>query len=115
MCDNLDQPNFHDERWVKARKPHRCYACSEEIRPGDRYRLLVGKWEGEFEQFRHCARCDAISRALYDAGAEEVAIDLDCGETYEENFGPLPDAIAALAFMTPDEGQMLAGKEGDRG
>ena len=39
------------------------------------------------------------------AGAETVQWDLNCGASWDEEFGPVPDEVARLAFLTPDEAQ----------
>lgn len=106
MCDDYESPEATlQDGWVSARKPHRCYACRETIRVGDRHHVVVQIYDGKPDRFRHCARCYAIMDAILDAGAESVQWDLNCGERWEENFGELPDEVAALAFITPDEAQ----------
>jgi len=106
MCQAEDYPEALCSEWRRARKPHSCFACGEEIRPGDRYHFTIQIYDG-FSMFKHCARCWAILDAILAAGAETVQWDLDCGERWEDNFGPLPEHIAALAFLTPDEAQKL--------
>lgn len=112
MCDSDDFDSATDLRrgWVRARKQHRCYACREAIRPGDRYHEWVSKQEGELDTARHCARCYLLMEALWASGAEAVDWSLDCGVSYEEVFGPIPEHVARLAFMTPDEAQAAARK-----
>lgn len=108
MCDSGEFDNeFESHEQVRARKQHQCFACREVIRPGDRYSRTVNKSDGEFTMFRHCLRCWAIMDALLSAGAESVQYDLNCGTEYEDAFGPIPDALARLAFLTPDEAQAL--------
>jgi len=99
-------------RWRIARKPHLCLACRETIRPGDRYHFVVQNYDGELSTFKHCARCWMIIDALFAAGADSVQWDLDCGQRWEDNFGPLPENLAALAFLTPDEAQAIPGPDG---
>lgn len=114
MClDDGEFPVELDRSWRKARKEHRCFACLETIRKGDRYHHVAQVYDGEFATFAHCVRCMSIIKALWAAGAETVDWSLSCGETWEENFGALPDAVAALAFLTPDEAQ--AGQVGGGG
>lgn len=107
MCDDSgDYEPIISEEWRTARKPHKCYACREEIRIGDCYHVTVQKNDGELLMFKHCARCDALVGALLDAGAESVQWDLHCGVSYREAFGEdPPPEIARLAFLTPDEAQ----------
>lgn len=115
MCDEWesDQTLF-SQRQVRARKEHACYACGETIRPGDRYLRTAQKDDGVFYDFHHCLRCSAIMDALIEAGADSVQYNLNCGTRYEDAFGPIPDSVARLAFMTPDEAQAIAAEEQGR-
>jgi hypothetical protein len=113
MCDGgNDYEEPLTQAWRRARKEHRCFACHETIRAGDHYHYIAQMYEGDFNTYKHCARCRAMIDALFAAGASEVQWDLHCGTPWEEAFGgePTPE-IAALAFMTPDEAQMLAREE----
>jgi hypothetical protein len=106
MCYVDDEYDYNAQSWRTARKAHECYACRLAIQPGHRYHVCVAGARGERpDTFKHCARCWAICEALWKAGAEYVQFDLDCGENWEENFGALPEHVAALAFMTADEAQ----------
>ncbi len=118
MCD-YDSPDaaIDHRKWVTARQPHTCYACDEQIQPGHKYHLTEMLWEGEWSRYRHCARCNAMFDAIHSAnrqnGITDVAIDLqlNCGEDWADNFGTLPDDVAALAFLTPEQGQALVPTE----
>ena len=88
MCDSeCDRPDAYSERVRKARKDHRCCACRETIRKGDRYFYTSGIWDGRPESYKHCIRCMEMLRWL------EALAD---------------DPPAELAFMTPDEMQTRA-------
>ena len=106
MCDVDALPGTSARRWQRARKTHTCTACRETIRPGDLYHVLTGVWDGEWDSFKHCARCWKMIRALADLTGEAVDLELNCGETYE----PVgdDDPLLALAFLTPDEAQVWA-------
>ncbi len=43
-----------------ARKPHKCYECEREIRPGEKYEHVAGRYEGEFSVYDTCALCVEI-------------------------------------------------------
>jgi hypothetical protein len=112
MCDlHSDRPSCWSETWRRARKPHRCRACDETIRRGDRYHYSSGVWDGRPDSFAHCARCWAIYLALQAElePGEGIDLDLDCGETWQSAFGEEPpEAVARLAFLLPDEyGELL--------
>jgi hypothetical protein len=107
---NADEgaPEAWSERWRRARKEHRCCACRETIRAGDRYHYVSGIWEGGPASFKHCARCWAMFAELTERTrwGDSVALQLDCGQSWEDVFTDAPpDEIAALAFLTPDEAQ----------
>lgn len=58
--DGGDEPEFCDERWVKARKTHRCCECSRVIPIGETYERTVGKWDGEMQTHKTCEPCQEI-------------------------------------------------------
>ena len=103
-CDLNDFDNESlDERWQRARKAHRCYACREMILLGHRYHVVANLTDGVVETIRHCARCWSICNALWHAGIEAVRYDLNCGEVWADP----PGDIAALAFLSPADAQAL--------
>lgn len=53
-------PELFSQGWRVARKVHRCCECFEEIKPGTRYQYTVGKWDGDFMDFKTCPPCAAI-------------------------------------------------------
>lgn len=107
MCDSdYDSVTTLTREWRRAKKTHKCYACYEEIRPGDRYHVAIELSDG-FQVFKHCARCWMMVEAIWHAGATSVQYDLNCGVAWEDEFDDMPDDVAALAFLTPDEAQAL--------
>lgn len=107
-CDEYN--DFQSEQRRRARKEHRCGACHEPIRRGDVYVVTTIGSYGSIETVKHCLRCSAIAHALWDAGVEMIDMHLNCGHTWEDNEDievPLPESVAALAFMTADEAQRL--------
>jgi len=107
MCDVDAPPSVYEEFWSRARKEHECCACDEKIRKGDRYHVVKGKWDGEFSQYKHCARCWKLFELLNEANPGEVALGLDCGEIYE---GKDPELLST-AFMTKDDAQRFAERQ----
>lgn len=102
MCDDDDGDPASTwlESWRRARKRHRCVACSEWIRKGDRYHFASGICEGYPFSIKHCARCWTIYEALRAAKPREaIALELNCGTTWKNP----PPEIAALAFALPGE------------
>ena len=101
---------YPTEHLRRARVAHKCDACGEAIRRGDRYSYTFSVFEGEPDTVKRCARCEMMYRALVPIQPEDTACDpeLKCGHTWEDNFdGPPPDDVARLAFVTPDEAQAL--------
>jgi hypothetical protein len=115
MCGD---PEYHyvvcESREHKARKPHVCCACKEEILPGHQYVSSFAKGSASWsepERYKHCLRCwemlQAIMRELPDAA---VMWELNCGQDWLDTIGDLPDEVAALAFLSQSEAQDRFGK-----
>jgi hypothetical protein len=112
VCENEGEyPEPLTAEWRRARKPHRCYACHEDIRKRDKYHIVVQIYDGEVETFRHCARCWVMASAIQ-SKTGYVQWDLHCGELWETAIGDVPHDIARLAFLTPDEAQRLPEVQG---
>ncbi len=112
MSISVDGTNeVQSSRIVCARKEHKCCACHETIRVGDKYEYFFLVYEGDPDYFKRCLRCKAIYDELVSRlntrGAdweEWVDFSLNCGHSWEEvQDEPCPDHIARLAFLTPDE------------
>lgn len=102
--------DVYDERFPRARKPHRCEACGETIAPGHRYARVGVVWEGTADSWIRCMRCQKIHEHLREVcrgetGGDEWPDDrLNCGHEYTERWGKEPPPeIAALAFALPGE------------
>ena len=109
MCDaDAPGPEFYSDGWIRARKEHECCACDEVVRVGDLYHYAKGKWDGDFDTFKHCARCWRLFALLNDLRPGEVALGLDCGEIYD---GAPEDPMHIMAFMTVDEAQRYAARQ----
>jgi hypothetical protein len=101
------------DRWLTARKPHRCHACRMTIEPGHRYHNTFSVYDGNADTTKRCARCQAIyehlskrMRAEPDPWENDEYCNptLSCGHEYRErwNEDPPPE-IAALAFWLPGD------------
>lgn len=116
-CDD-GYVSVYNERDRKARKEHECCACKRRIMPREVYTRVALIWEGTVRPYKRCAGCQATHEHLRelcegrDLWPEER---LDCGKSYEDEWGELPQHIAALAFATPSEqAEILARvREGD--
>ena len=100
MCDDDGGPSASAwyEEWRRSRKSHRCEACDETIRKGDRYHFASGICDGYPFSIKHCTRCWTIYEALRKAKPrEQIALELNCGTPWKN----APPEIAALAFALP--------------
>ena len=108
-----DGPDVWLERFIRARAEHTCAACCTIITRGELYHQTRSLYDGGWTVVKRCARCQAIFELL-SCKVRELPGDqccdprLDCGHTYQENFGDTPIAVQALAFMTRNEAQRLA-------
>lgn len=97
--------DVYDERLVRARKAHACSACAETIDRGQSYARVGMVWEGVARSLKRCARCQRLHEHLRELGDADVWPDerLRCGLRYEDEWGAVPDEIAALAFWLPGD------------
>jgi hypothetical protein len=58
-CD-YEPAEFCDTTIRVAKKAHRCGECGYSIRPGERYEVAAGKWEGQISVHKTCGRCLAL-------------------------------------------------------
>lgn len=110
MCDIADGTcPVWDERWVTARKSHRCIACGETVEPGHTYHRTESLYDGSWSRWKHCGRCGRIWLALLKMARQaqdDIAIDpaLRCGSSWEGAWDePPPPEVAALAFALPGD------------
>ena len=68
MCliDDAEPCEFWNETRRTARKTHKCSDCGRKIRPGERYRTVATKWDGNFSMTKECAHCEAAGVWLID-------------------------------------------------
>lgn len=96
--------------WRTARKEHRCHACREKIRPGQKYHYTFVVFDGAPDVTKRCERCQAIfahlnERICKEGDTEEFCDDsLNCGHTYQQRWDePPPEWLAALALWRPGD------------
>lgn len=103
--------DFYDETIRRARREHQCSACAEPIPVGAYYCDLRLMWEGAIKRYKRCGRCQALHTHLRDKGSFHDMWPnerLDCGQDYVDEWGPLPEEIAELAFVEHEEiGRLL--------
>jgi hypothetical protein len=111
MCGEPDEyADVYNVKWRKARKEHKCSACKEMIRAGDRYSYTSGVFDGSGFSYKHCVRCYLTMDMLDEITGEFPDPELNCGQVYDgEN-----EELLALAFMLPSDGQRWWEKEHGR-
>lgn len=107
-----EDPGAYCEQIRRARVAHRCCACVDWIRAGDRYTYISGVWDGRGSSHKRCLRCSTISDHLSEMaslhGEAQPRIDLGCGHTYEDIFEEHPpDWILGVLLAPPEELQAL--------
>lgn len=102
----------YEETCRRAKKEHRCSACSAAIQPGHRYFYVFTIWEGSHRTYKRCVRCQRMHEALRAICLKETFGEewpneaLDCGHEFKERWGhDPPEWLARLAFLTDDEAQ----------
>ncbi len=108
MSQSCDETyDVYQEVERKARKEHRCSACQEVIPKGRRYFAISMVFDGSAESLKRCFRCQSLHLHLRDncESFDRLWPDerLNCGQSYEAEWGELPADIAALAFRLPSE------------
>lgn len=74
MCHCENPPTVYERDEVRARKAHTCCECRRErIAAGDTYWRHSGLWDGRWDTFKRCQRCESAALAL---ASEDV--DLEC-------------------------------------
>lgn len=68
----------------KARDCHQCVECDSTINVGEKYELVEGLWDGEWQRFKTCKTCSSVRQELDKRGIEvffgeliETLIDAD--------------------------------------
>lgn len=105
-----DSCSVFEESWRTAKKDHKCSACREVIRPGQRYHYTFSVFDGDSDVNKRCERCQIIfahlsARIRKEGDAEEFCdAALNCGHTYVERWEEAPpEWLAALAFWRPGD------------
>jgi hypothetical protein len=101
--------DVYEEIGRTARKPRRCSACNETIRPGNKYIYVAMLYDGEWSNVTRCLRCQRIHDHLKSRCRDShdqlwPNERLNCGESYQAIWEEdPPEEIAALAFALPGE------------
>lgn len=104
MCHydgDLAQPEFIRESSHIARKHHACAECSATIQPGDRYSVIVGKWDGDTLVIKGCPACTEIRAKMDEIGCTYSYGGLinDAREALSDHEDADPAALERLAEL----------------
>ena len=62
-CD-YDSPEFYNQKEVVAKKQHTCNECDSNIKVGETYENVFGKWNGQITTYKTCGDCLNLRFAL---------------------------------------------------
>ncbi len=89
VCD-YDPADFYSASRPIARKAHKCDECAGQIKRGERYERVNGKWEGCISTFKTCVWClavrDAISQRVPCFCWAHGGLDIDVEYALEEAY-----------------------------
>lgn len=85
-------------RMQMASKTHCCGECGREIRPGETYERVSGKWDCGFETYKTCADCLSV-RDTYFCSYSYGCVWEDLENTVHDSRGNVADA--RLCELTP--------------
>ncbi len=83
----------------KARKTHKCDECGTEIKLGQEYECVVGKYDGDLEAYRTCLDCVSIRKVFFCSGWAYSMILEHLGEHINEMEGKI--SAECLLSLTP--------------
>jgi len=63
--DDGERPEFAHTTRPRARKEYHCCECSRNIKPGEVYERVAGKWDGEVSTVRTCIVCTNVRVSLF--------------------------------------------------
>lgn len=86
MCEvYVDEPvECYRETTHRARKPHRCDACSSVVTTGESYVRVFFVWEGEPYTERVCSACHEAHRTFVEAHSAAPYSPGSLGDTLRE-------------------------------
>ena len=102
-CDYDSMPEFFNERFVHAKKKHKCCECGKEIKVGDEYKYTTGKWDGEFGVYKTCIKCSNLFESLRDVGCPYL------GGLYEEYWEYLVSTLPTMDKVRAQYDKVLKG------
>ncbi|ASR80601.1 hypothetical protein SEA_JORDAN_48 [Arthrobacter phage Jordan] len=83
---------FAAEKFVTARKQHKCGECFRVIQPGEGYFRGAGNWEGDFWHLKWCLQCDRF---------RDIVLYVD-SEFWQQCYGGLGEWVAERLYVEID-------------
>ena len=83
---DYESPEMHSQRLRRARKPHICCECHETIPAGALYEFVWGKWDGQFNTYKTCARCANIRDEYFTCGFGYGCLVSDFRECFDFDY-----------------------------
>lgn len=79
-------PMPYCRRYYTARQSHICCECGEEIKPGDKFELVNGCWDGHWSCYKTCTPCMNIANQLFPCGHVHGRLRRDLKEHFGIDF-----------------------------
>jgi len=98
-----DSATFYDEQHVKARKPHVCYECHEDITAGAHYHRVVGKWDDEVRTYKFCEACWEVMGEFSSDGTRTFGITWDTFDSEWNDGATLQGCLNRLTSVAAKE------------
>jgi DNA-directed RNA polymerase subunit RPC12/RpoP len=64
MIDGADPATVYSDRWVRARKSHKCEECGRSIAAGERYHYEFVVYDRQADSYHTCEHCGVAQRWL---------------------------------------------------
>lgn len=96
---------FYEAKIVTAKKSHKCIECDIEIKPGQRYEVVSGFFDGEFFRQKTCLLCAELREAFCCDGSQIMQTML--WETITENLFPRMTTGCLQKIKTAEAKQFL--------
>jgi hypothetical protein len=63
MCE---RPDIYEEKFVVAKKGHKCYECGRTIPVNEKYIKIKGLWDSKWSNYNYCRECIRLRTYLED-------------------------------------------------
>lgn len=89
VCVNVDEcADPYEQSTRTAKKKYACSECGDDIKIGDKYEYVRGRWNGDWSTFRTCKTCVNVRRDLFQCGWTHGSMWEDIYYAFEEAIPP---------------------------